>query len=220
MGPRSEARGAFSYEAQLDSPTWHLVQALNTLVKSNGHTPAVEGFFDTFRPLTAVQRRILEESIPKRNEAGTKKALGVEHWFADEWWHDSLVRLVTQPTINIEGLVAGYTGPGGKTILPHRAVAKIDMRLVPDTISKGGVEPLLWPRLAGTDQQRAATIPCRHQYQPFAPESRSARHRSDHRSRPRTARRAACRPGTRRAGDGRQRRAGRRRECDRVSGAR
>jgi acetylornithine deacetylase/succinyl-diaminopimelate desuccinylase-like protein len=29
-------------------------------------------------------------------------------------------------------LVGGYTGPGGKTVLPHRAVAKIDMRLVPD----------------------------------------------------------------------------------------
>ena len=34
--------------------------------------------------------------------------------------------------MNIEGLVGGYTGPGGKTILPHRAVAKIDLRLVPD----------------------------------------------------------------------------------------
>ena len=39
---------------------------------------------------------------------------------------------MSQPTVNIEGLVGGYTGPGGKTILPHRAVAKIDMRLVPD----------------------------------------------------------------------------------------
>jgi len=34
--------------------------------------------------------------------------------------------------VNIEGLVAGYTGPGGKTIQPHRAVAKLDLRLVPD----------------------------------------------------------------------------------------
>ena len=34
--------------------------------------------------------------------------------------------------MNIEGLVGGYTGPGGKTILPHRAVAKLDLRLVPD----------------------------------------------------------------------------------------
>ena len=41
-------------------------------------------------------------------------------------------RLAGQPTVNIEGLVGGYTGPGGKTILPHRAVAKLDLRLVPD----------------------------------------------------------------------------------------
>ena len=40
--------------------------------------------------------------------------------------------LMSRPTVNIEGLVGGYTGPGGKTILPHRAVAKIDLRLVPD----------------------------------------------------------------------------------------
>jgi acetylornithine deacetylase/succinyl-diaminopimelate desuccinylase-like protein len=107
------------------------------------------------------------------------------------------MRLVSQPTINIEGLVGGYTGPGGKTILPHRAVAKLDVRLVPDMTAKGtlelikahlarrgfgdievnmsggydptetaadsklvqglvaayrklGVEPVLWPRLAGS----------------------------------------------------------------------
>ena len=194
-GPRLDVHS--SLNAQLDSPAWHLVQALSTLVQADGHTPAVEGFFDRVKPLTAAQRAILEASIPKKNEAGAKKALGVEHWFADESWHDSLVRLVSQPTINIEGLVAGYTGQGGKTILPHRAVAKIDMRLVPDmtalgtlelvkahlakkgfgdievnmsggydptetdpasklvqaqvaTYRKAGVDPLLWPRLAGS----------------------------------------------------------------------
>jgi acetylornithine deacetylase/succinyl-diaminopimelate desuccinylase-like protein len=194
-GPKKDVHS--SLEAQIDSPVWHLVQALNTLVKADGHTPAVEGFFDSVKPLTAAQKQILESSIPKRNEAATKKALGVEHWYNDEPWHDSLVRLASQPTINIEGLVAGYTGPGGKTILPHRAIAKIDMRLVPDMTAKGtlellkahlakhgfgdievnmgggydptetspdsklvqaqiaayhtaGIEPLLWPRLAGS----------------------------------------------------------------------
>ena len=39
---------------------------------------------------------------------------------------------MSRPTVNIEGLVGGYTGPGGKTILPHKAVAKLDLRLVPD----------------------------------------------------------------------------------------
>ena len=194
-GPKHDVHS--SLEAQLDSPSWHLIQALNTLVQADGHTPAVAGFFDKIRPLSARQKQILESAIPKRNEGATKKALGVDHWYKDESYHDSLVRLVTQPTINIEGLVGGYTGPGGKTILPHRAVAKIDMRLVPDMTAKGtldllkqhlakhgfsdievnmsggydptetdpdsklinaqiaaykqqGVEPLLWPRLAGS----------------------------------------------------------------------
>jgi len=139
-GPKHDVHS--SLEAQLDSPSWHLIQALNTLIKPDGHTPAVAGFFDKVRPLSARQKQILEAAIPKRNEAQTKKALGVDHWFKDESFHDSLVRLVSQPTINIEGLVGGYTGPGGKTILPHRAVAKIDMRLVPDMTAKGTLELL------------------------------------------------------------------------------
>src|SRR5262249_55285841 len=129
-GPKHDVHS--SLEAQLDSPSWHLVQALNTLVQADGHTPAVAGFFAKVRPLSARQKQILEAAIPKRNEGLAKTSLGVERWFKDESYHDAEVRLVTQPTINIEGLVGGYTGPGGKTILPHRAVAKIDMRLVPD----------------------------------------------------------------------------------------
>ena len=77
-------------------------------------------------------KRILDEAIPTRSEAGARKTLGVQHWIGDEPWDRSLLRLASQPTINIEGLVGGYTGPGGKTILPYRGVAKIDMRLVPD----------------------------------------------------------------------------------------
>jgi acetylornithine deacetylase/succinyl-diaminopimelate desuccinylase-like protein len=139
-GPKKDVHSSLA--AKLDSPAWHLVQALNTLVQTDGHTPAVAGFFDKVRPLSPQLKKILEDAIPKRNEAATKKALGVEHWFKNEPWHDALVRLVTQPTINIEGLVGGYTGPGGKTILPHRAVAKIDMRLVPDMTAKGTLDLL------------------------------------------------------------------------------
>jgi acetylornithine deacetylase/succinyl-diaminopimelate desuccinylase-like protein len=194
-GPRRTIHSSFA--AQVDSPAWHLVQALNTLVKADGHTPAVEGFFDKVRPLSPELRKILEAAIPRRNEGSIKKGLGVGRWIGDEPWPESLVRLVSQPTINIEGLVGGYTGPGGMTILPHRAVAKLDVRLVPDmtatgtlelikkhlagkgfgdievnmsggydptetpadsrlvkammeTYRKSGVDPLLWPRLAGS----------------------------------------------------------------------
>ena len=121
-----------SLEAQVDSPTWHLVQALNTLVEKDGHTPAVEGFFDKAKPLTAAQEQMIRDHAAKTAESTVKKALGVQHWVHDKNWVDSLILLESRPTINIEGLVAGYTGPGGKTVLPHKAVAKIDMRLVPD----------------------------------------------------------------------------------------
>jgi acetylornithine deacetylase/succinyl-diaminopimelate desuccinylase-like protein len=121
-----------SLEAQVDSPTWHLVQALNTLVEKDGHTPAVEGFFEKAKPLTPAQLAMIKARADRNTEAQVKEALGVKHWVHDRNWYDSLVLLESKPTINIEGLVAGYTGPGGKTVLPHRAVAKIDMRLVPD----------------------------------------------------------------------------------------
>jgi acetylornithine deacetylase/succinyl-diaminopimelate desuccinylase-like protein len=121
-----------SLEAQVDSPTWHLVQALNTLVEKDGHTPAVEGFFEKAKPLTAAQEQMIREHAARVSESAVKQQLGVEHWVHDKSWLDSLMLLESKPTINIEGLVAGYTGPGGKTVLPHRAVAKVDMRLVPD----------------------------------------------------------------------------------------
>ncbi len=129
-GPKRDIHS--SLEAQVDSPSWHLIQALNTLVEKDGHTPAVEGFFDKAKPLTDAQKKMVLAYAAAVPEATSKAEFGVDHWVHDLNWQDSLLRLYSQPTINIEGLVGGYTGPGGKTVLPHRAVAKIDMRLVPD----------------------------------------------------------------------------------------
>jgi len=129
-GPQKDIHS--SLEAQVDSPSWHLIQALNTLVEKDGHTPAVEGFFEKVKPLSAEQKDMVMKYAATVPEAVLQKELGVKRWVHDLNWQDSLMRLYSQPTINIEGLVGGYTGPGGKTVLPHRAVAKIDMRLVPD----------------------------------------------------------------------------------------
>ena len=50
--------------------------------------------------------------------------------------------MLFNPTVNIDGIWAGYTGPGGKTILPHKANAKLDFRLVPDQ-KAADIVPLL-----------------------------------------------------------------------------
>lgn len=131
-----------SLEAAVDSPTWHLVQALNTLIEPDGHTPAVTGFFDKAKPLTPAQIDMIKAVAARRSEEVLKKQLGVQHWTGDKNYVDAMIALESKPTINIEGLVAGYTGPGGKTVLPHRAVAKIDMRLVPDMTASGTLELL------------------------------------------------------------------------------
>ncbi len=134
-GPKHDVHS--SLEAAVDSPTWHLVQALNTLIQPDGHTPAVTGFFNKAKPLTPAQVEMVKAVAARRSEAMMKQQLGVEHWAGDKNYLDAMIALESQPTINIEGLVAGYTGPGGKTVLGHRAVAKIDMRLVPDMTASG-----------------------------------------------------------------------------------
>lgn len=193
-GPEKDVHS--SLKAMVDSPAWRLVKALDTLVSEDGNTVAIDGF-PSPKPLTAAERQMIARSTGARDEATARKALGVPHWIDDLSWQQANERLVSQPTVNIQGLVGGYTGPGGKTILPHRAVAKIDMRLVPPmtrdgavaalkahlakrgygdiavnvsggydptstdadsrliqaqlaVLKRSGIEPLLWPRLAGS----------------------------------------------------------------------
>ena len=129
-GPRKDVHS--SNKARLDSPAWHLVEALVTLVSPDGNDPAIEGFAAKARPLSDSEKKMIAEAARRLNEAEAKKLLGVQHWVHDVSFEQSLELLTARPTVNIEGLVGGYTGPGGKTILPGRAVAKIDMRLVPD----------------------------------------------------------------------------------------
>jgi acetylornithine deacetylase/succinyl-diaminopimelate desuccinylase-like protein len=75
---------------------------------------------------------MIADAATRMDEAVVKQQLGVERWIRDVSFRESLELLISQPTVNIEGLVGGYTGQGGKTILPHKAVAKLDLRLVPD----------------------------------------------------------------------------------------
>lgn len=120
-----------SNHARIESPAWRLVKALDTLVADDGHTPTIDGWFDNVRPLTQRQKELIAESVEQNPEAEAKQALGVGQWIDDEPYITSLERFFSQPTVNIQGLVSGYTGPGGKTVLPGRAEAKLEFRLVP-----------------------------------------------------------------------------------------
>jgi acetylornithine deacetylase/succinyl-diaminopimelate desuccinylase-like protein len=138
-GPTKDVHS--SNRARLDSPAFHLVQALATLVNADGD-PAIDGFGRQAKPATAAERAMLDEAATKLNEATAKSLLGAKRWAGDLPWRATLERFLFTPTVNIEGLVAGYTGPGGKTVMPHRAVAKLDLRLVPDMTYDGAITAL------------------------------------------------------------------------------
>jgi acetylornithine deacetylase/succinyl-diaminopimelate desuccinylase-like protein len=129
-GPKLDVHS--SNKARLDSPAWHLVAALSSLVSPDGNTIMVDHYLEKVRPVNAAEKAMIDEAAKRQDEALLKKQLGVQHWVHDVSFRESLELLCSQPTINIEGLVGGYTGPGGKTILPHKAVAKMDLRLVPN----------------------------------------------------------------------------------------
>src|SRR5437588_1802768 len=129
-GPKKDVHS--SNKARLDSPAWHLVEALHSLVSADGNEPAIDNYTAKLRPMTAEERAMVAKAAKRLSEAQAKKLLGVEHWVHDVNWEKALELWQSRPTVNIEGLVGGYTGPGGKTILPHKAVAKLDLRLVPN----------------------------------------------------------------------------------------
>ena len=139
-GPRRDVHS--SNEARLDSPSWHLVQALASLVGPDGHTPAIDGFTDRARPLSPSEKALIRDAARRESESVAKSQLSADRWVHDVGWLESLELLASRPTVNIEGLVGGYTGPGGKTVLPHRAVAKLDLRLVPDMTAAGALAAL------------------------------------------------------------------------------
>jgi len=109
---------------------WRLVWALNTLKGPDEHI-RIPGFYENVRPPTERDRELME-ALPEVS-GEYKERYGVDH-FISGLTDGVELRLaeIFRPTCTICGLTAGYQGPGSKTVLPARASAKIDFRLVPD----------------------------------------------------------------------------------------
>jgi acetylornithine deacetylase/succinyl-diaminopimelate desuccinylase-like protein len=139
LGPGKDVHS--SLKAMIDSPSWHLVHALNTLVSADGNTITIDNYPKPL-PISAAEKAMVAEAAKRRSEEQMKRLLSTQVWIDDLPFEQALERLVSQPTVNIEGLVGGYTGPGGKTVLPHMAEAKLDLRLVPNMTAEGALAAL------------------------------------------------------------------------------
>lgn len=118
----------------IDSPVWRLVHALASLTSKDGNTIAVPGYYDSIRPPNTEEKQLVRAMLDDwtTREASMKRSLDVKRWSNDWTGEQLLTHYLFDTTLNIDGMWSGYTGPGTKTILPHKATAKVDSRLVPD----------------------------------------------------------------------------------------
>jgi acetylornithine deacetylase/succinyl-diaminopimelate desuccinylase-like protein len=112
------------------SPIWRLIEALTTLRAPDG-TVLIDGFYDDVRPPSDEDEQLLE-AIPFEEEK-EKERLGIDEFVGGVTGIDAVRRYLFEPTCNIAGITSGFTVPGAsKTVLPKEALAKLDLRLVPD----------------------------------------------------------------------------------------
>ncbi len=123
-----------SYKAGVDSPTWRLVQALGTLTSKDGNVITVPHYYDAIRAPNEEEQRLYNGLLPafEKRDTATKKSLNVVRWIDGMSARDVELQLLFNTTLNIDGISSGYTDEGVKTILPNRAIAKVDSRLVPN----------------------------------------------------------------------------------------
>jgi acetylornithine deacetylase/succinyl-diaminopimelate desuccinylase-like protein len=132
-----------SNKAWVDSPVWRLVDALSTMVTDNGSKVLVEGFYDDVAPPTEEDEEIIEKSAKRLDPQATKEAFKVKRFMVPESDKVALIRQYTYTsTMNIDGIWAGWTEKGSKTVLPHKATCKIDIRVIPNQ-SKDKMMPLV-----------------------------------------------------------------------------
>jgi acetylornithine deacetylase/succinyl-diaminopimelate desuccinylase-like protein len=129
LSVQTMSRDAHSGGAEvLPSAAWRLVRALHSL-KDDNERILIRGFYDHVRPPSDLDLELLDK-LPTFEEV-FREVYGVKQFVLGRSG-PALNRALFEPTCNIQGITTGYQGEGDKTIIPAKASAKLDFRLVPD----------------------------------------------------------------------------------------
>jgi acetylornithine deacetylase/succinyl-diaminopimelate desuccinylase-like protein len=126
-GPNRDLHSASA--VLVENPAWTLIRALTSL-KDFEETILIEGFYDDITPPEKEEQDLVSE-IPYNGNL-TKEMLGIDKFLLDMSDTEAVSKILYGPSCNICGIFAGYTGEGSKTVLPSKAMAKVDFRLVPN----------------------------------------------------------------------------------------
>ena len=112
----------------IKNPAWRLIDAVKTLRDSNGKILIKDWHKEVIpfskKDLELIRKEPFDENI-------FKKEFGIKSFVGNKKGMDVKKALVGGTTCNIAGFISGYTGDGAKTVLPCKALVKIDFRLVP-----------------------------------------------------------------------------------------
>ena len=126
-GPQRDLHSG-SFGGGVNNPLNVLGHVIAKLKDENGRI-LIPGFYDNVRALSDEERDILAK-FPLDEAVWLAETGAPEPWGEPEF---TLVeRLGARPTLDVHGIIGGYTGLGSKTVLPAKVHAKISMRLVPD----------------------------------------------------------------------------------------
>jgi acetylornithine deacetylase/succinyl-diaminopimelate desuccinylase-like protein len=117
-----------SFGGAVANPAFVLAQVLAHMKDRAGRV-RIPGFYDAVRPLTDAERA--EWKTLPFNETKYRKEIGAPR-LTGEKGYTVFERVWGRPTFEVNGLLAGFTGEGAKTVIPAVAMAKVSMRLVPD----------------------------------------------------------------------------------------
>ena len=116
-----------SFGGAVANPALVLADILSWLRDPRGRI-TIPGFYDDVQPITQEERAEFAK-LPFDDDQ-FREALGAPQLFGERGY-SALERLWVRPTLEVNGLLSGFTGEGAKTVIPAVAMAKVSMRLVP-----------------------------------------------------------------------------------------
>jgi len=126
-GPKADLHSGL-FGGAVHNPAQALAELIAKMHDEKGRI-TLPDFYDSVRPITDQERadfaRLPNDDAHYLAESGVPALWGEEGYISAE-------RTGARPTLEVNGLLSGWTGPGSKTVLPARAMAKISCRLVPD----------------------------------------------------------------------------------------
>ncbi len=125
-----------SNKAWVDSPTWRMIQALSTMTGPDGNKVLIKDFYKNVKVPTQEDFELITRLEKTFDETPQKTEMKVDRFIDDKRGVEALKKYLFDPTLNIDGLWSGYVGPETKTLLPHKITVKMDVRLVPNMMTK------------------------------------------------------------------------------------